>query len=90
MYSGRIEQVSRPEEIFLRPRTRFVAAFLGQTDIIPSQVNGNGLETPIGHLNLATPLPIGTHLDVALRPDHIALNPVIIAIAGFSPGSFWS
>jgi len=75
MCSGRIEQVSRPEENFLRPRTRFMAAFLGQTDIIPSQVNGIGHDKPIGHLNLAKSLPIGTHLDVALCPNHIALNP---------------
>jgi len=75
MRSGRIEQIGTPEEIFLRPRTRFVAAFMGQTDFIPGQVTSKGIDTPLGHLNLDTSLPIGTQLEVALRPNHVALNP---------------
>lgn len=74
MRSGCIEQVGTPEEIFLQPRTRFVAAFMGQTDFIPGWVKDNGLETPLGYLGLATSLPSGTLLDVALRPNHIALT----------------
>ena len=74
MRSGSIEQVGRPEEVFLRPRTRFVAAFMGQTDFIPGRVKDNGIETPLGRLDLAISLPSGTQLEVALRPNHVALT----------------
>lgn len=74
MRSGRIEQVGTPEEVFLQPRTRFVAAFMGQTDFIPGQVKDDGIETPLGRLDLATSLPSGTLLEVALRPNHVALT----------------
>jgi ABC-type Fe3+/spermidine/putrescine transport system ATPase subunit len=33
MRNGRIEQEGRPSEIYLKPRTRFVAGFLGMTNI---------------------------------------------------------
>src|SRR5882757_4331617 len=34
MTGGRIEQVGSPEEVYLRPRTKFVAGFLGQVNWI--------------------------------------------------------
>jgi ABC-type Fe3+/spermidine/putrescine transport system ATPase subunit len=34
MNAGRIEQEGRPEEVYLRPRTRFVAGFLGEVNWI--------------------------------------------------------
>ena len=39
MNAGRIEQVGSPEEIYLRPRTKFVAGFLGEVNWI----NGVGI-----------------------------------------------
>jgi ABC-type Fe3+/spermidine/putrescine transport system ATPase subunit len=39
MNHGRIEQVGTPEEVYLRPRTRFVAGFLGSVN----WVNGIGV-----------------------------------------------
>ena len=74
MRAGRIEQVGTPEEIYLRPRTRFVAAFMGQTDFIPAQVEQQGLETPLGRLEVATNLAPGTGLELALRPINVALT----------------
>jgi len=74
MRNGRIEQVGTPEEIYLQPRTRFVAAFMGQTDFIPGVVTRSGIYTPLGSLDLPTTLPAGTPLEVALRPNHVALT----------------
>ena len=34
MNAGRVEQVGTPEDIYLRPRTRFVAGFLGAVNWI--------------------------------------------------------
>ncbi len=74
MRSGWIEQVGTPEEIYLRPRTRFVAAFMGQTDFIAGRVSERGVETALGLIDLDTDLTTGTLLEVALRPIDVALN----------------
>jgi iron(III) transport system ATP-binding protein len=40
MNRGKIEQVARPEEIFLRPASLFVADFIGRANFIETQVKG--------------------------------------------------
>ncbi len=74
MRAGRIEQIGTPEDVYLRPKTRFVAAFMGQTDFIPGEVRENGVYTPLGLLELFPSLPHGTRLEVAARPNHVALS----------------
>jgi len=39
MNQGRLEQVGRPEEIYQRPATRFVAGFVGEGTMLEGQVN---------------------------------------------------
>ncbi len=36
MNQGRIEQTGTPEDLYLRPRTRFVADFVGQSNLLPT------------------------------------------------------
>jgi len=38
MNAGRIEQVGTPQEIYLRPATRFVADFIGKVNFLPCKV----------------------------------------------------
>jgi putative spermidine/putrescine transport system ATP-binding protein/spermidine/putrescine transport system ATP-binding protein len=38
MNRGRIEQLGRPEEIFDRPATRFVAAFMGMSNLLEGRI----------------------------------------------------
>ncbi len=40
MRAGKIVQLGSPTDLYRRPRTRFVAEFLGQTNIIPATVAG--------------------------------------------------
>jgi iron(III) transport system ATP-binding protein len=40
---GRLVQVGRPAEIFDRPKTRFVAEFVGKANILSGRVDGDGL-----------------------------------------------
>ena len=58
MSAGRIEQEGRPEDVYQRPRTRFVMDFLGRANHLPARmvrgdegwvatVNGNGFGVPI-------------------------------------------
>jgi ABC-type Fe3+/spermidine/putrescine transport system ATPase subunit len=38
MRRGSVEQIGTPEEIYLRPATRFVAGFVGTANLIPCEV----------------------------------------------------
>lgn len=40
MHSGNVLQIGRPEEVYHRPRTRFVADFIGETNMIPGDILG--------------------------------------------------
>ena len=75
MNRGRLEQVGSPEAIFHQPRTRFVAEFLGQTDFLPGEVTGRGVQTPLGLLPQTLPLASGTAVEVAVRPDDLRVQP---------------
>ncbi len=44
MNKGRIEQIGTPEEIYYRPRTAFVATFIGEANILRSVVEGSSGE----------------------------------------------
>ena len=72
---GRLEQIGSPEEVFQRPATRFVAAFMGQADFLPGEVTDEGICTEIGLLSQKADLPPGTQIELALRADDVALAP---------------
>ena len=40
MNAGRIEQVDEPRALYARPRTRFVAGFIGRTNFLEAEVRG--------------------------------------------------
>jgi len=42
MNAGRIEQLGTPSELYERPRTAFVASFLGISNLLPGNVTGPG------------------------------------------------
>jgi ABC-type Fe3+/spermidine/putrescine transport system ATPase subunit len=44
MNRGRIEQVDDPHALYTRPRTRFVAGFIGRTNFIDGTCNGAAIE----------------------------------------------
>ncbi len=73
MNEGVLEQVGTPVDLFHRPKTRFVAEFMGQTDIIPGQVTADGVETVLGLLPQALPQLLGKQVEVALRSDDVGL-----------------
>ncbi len=71
MNEGRIEQIGTPETVYHRPRTPFVAQFLGRTNILQGTAGGREAETPLGRL----PLDREAHGAVllSLRPEHLEL-----------------
>jgi iron(III) transport system ATP-binding protein len=72
MKGGRIEQVGTPEAVYDRPRTLFVAQFLGRTNLLFSEAEGREAETPLGRLPLSRAAQ-GRVL-LSLRPEHLTLE----------------
>jgi len=74
MNEGTIEQADRAETLFLEPATRFVASFLGETSFVDGRILPNGLETEIGFCPQETFQPVGTAVEVVVRPDDLTLE----------------
>ena len=72
MRHGRIDQIGTPEEVYYRPRTLFVAQFLGRTNLLLSEASGEQAETPLGRVTLDR-AATGPVL-LALRPEHLTLE----------------
>jgi ABC-type Fe3+/spermidine/putrescine transport system ATPase subunit len=76
---GRMVQVGRPAEIFDRPKTRFVAEFVGKANILSGRLNGDSRMQIGERLSIAvTPNPdlaLNTEeASVCLRPHNIVLT----------------
>ncbi len=75
LHQGRLEQVGTPEEIYQAPASRFVADFVGAADFIPGTVLREGIDTELGLFANANGLPIGSRVDVMIRPDEVLILP---------------
>ncbi|MEE8416070.1 MAG: ABC transporter ATP-binding protein [Desulfobacterales bacterium] len=67
---GRLEQLGTPEDIYHRPRTPFVAKFVGQADFLTAVVKGGQVETELGSFSVDETIP-HRRLRVMIRPDDI-------------------
>ncbi len=80
MSDGQLQQVGTPEEVFQRPKSRFVAEFLGHASFLPGHIEEDVVKTTLG--------PIGrdrihgltveydwTTIDVLVRPDDLLARP---------------
>jgi iron(III) transport system ATP-binding protein len=82
MNHGKVEQVGRPREIYNEPRTKFVAGFIGKSNIVDGTIVGRAhagayeVETVEGRLAVASnlTLPQGKQVSVSIRPEHIELS----------------
>ncbi|SMF10575.1 putative spermidine/putrescine transport system ATP-binding protein [Xaviernesmea oryzae] len=82
---GRIEQAAAPLDIYHRPQTSFVAAFIGESNLIPATISsaaGKTAENPaLGAFDYAgadNALSDGQKVTLLIRPEHIKLsrNPI--------------
>jgi iron(III) transport system ATP-binding protein len=82
MNVGGIEQIGTPEDIYNRPKTRFVADFVGSANLIPGKVQGGGTTGPVGFdaqggislQALASHPPRGDENRVAVRTAYIDIT----------------
>jgi putrescine transport system ATP-binding protein len=95
MEAGRLAQVGKPDELYRRPASRFVAGLLGDVNLIPGRIGraeSGGMrtvETAHGAVRAlsATSLDAGAAVVVAVRPEDLVFDsaglPVVIADATF-------
>ena len=87
MNEGRIEQVGTPTEIYERPASVFVAAFIGRTNRIAATVAAGDAGTSLlaaGALRFSAPtaLPVGAAVTAMIRPHRIRLSAGAPALGG--------
>ncbi|MGQ3300986.1 ABC transporter ATP-binding protein [Reyranella sp.] len=79
MNVGVIEQIGTPEEIYNKPRSRFVADFVGSANLIKGKPAGDGTFVTEGGTVLkvmAPHMPHGRETEVAVRTAYIGLEPL--------------
>jgi len=75
---GRLEQWDTPYNLYHEPLSPFVASFVGQGYFIRGQlINPETVQTELGeiHGNRAYSWPLGSAVDVLLRPDDLVYAP---------------
>jgi spermidine/putrescine transport system ATP-binding protein len=95
MNAGRVEQDGTPEDLYFRPRSRFVAEFIGETNLIQGTVAGrddgaividwNGLKV-LGAAGEGGTPATGTHVTAALRLESVLCHPQKPSGANAIPG----
>jgi spermidine/putrescine transport system ATP-binding protein len=80
MNRGRIEQIGDPEDVYDRPRTTFVAGFIGVSNLMPGTVRKTG---PKGEVELDSGVKVSTDVDgfapgerchAVVRPEKLAID----------------
>jgi ABC-type Fe3+/spermidine/putrescine transport system ATPase subunit len=74
---GKLEQIDTPWNLYNKPRTQFVAGFIGRTNLVTAQVSGGMLTLTglAGALKAEQPLQAGiTQARVSIRPQSLYLG----------------
>ena len=81
MNRGRYEQLGDPESLYERPTTRFVAGFLGVSNLLPGSVDGSADTHALLKLADGTRIRVpatavggGTAVEAGVRPEKIRLR----------------
>jgi iron(III) transport system ATP-binding protein len=73
MQGGRIAQVGAPAEVYANPVDPTVASFLGAANLVLGDIRDGRALTPLGPLDLRSPLPDTHGAWVLIRPEQIEL-----------------
>jgi putative spermidine/putrescine transport system ATP-binding protein len=83
---GRLEQVSPPREIYVRPKNRFIAEFVGESNLIPGTIER--AEASEAALRCAGELIVAADPDRRAHAGELAtlmLRPEVLQLAGAAP-----
>lgn len=88
MHDGILEQLDSPTKIYEHPKTRFVAGFIGESNIFDGKVvakEGDVLtvETEAGGLQVVGPdFAVGEKMHISIRPEYLEVS--TSPVAGFT------
>lgn len=84
MNSGAIEQLGTPADLYFRPRTLFVADFLGESNLLPAVVDSvageeirivlAGTKVKAGVTGNGSQFEAGQHVKVMVRPQNLTVQ----------------
>lgn len=73
---GHLEQLGTPEEVYVYPATRFVAEFIGRSDLLSGRRCSRGIRTEIGIFPLEDdPNWAADEWEVVIRPEIVEIEP---------------
>jgi iron(III) transport system ATP-binding protein len=77
MIDGMIHQIAPPQALYLAPKTRAVAGFIGEANFVPGRAEGGIVRCTLGELPITTTLHEA--VEVLIRPEAVFLEaqPVI-------------
>ncbi|WP_238120979.1 MULTISPECIES: ABC transporter ATP-binding protein [unclassified Xanthobacter] len=77
MNGGRVLQLGAPTEIYDRPKTRFVAEFLGTSNIFTGRAESTGREIIADGMVITLPetVPVGSEVCLSIRPERVRIGP---------------
>jgi ABC-type Fe3+/spermidine/putrescine transport system ATPase subunit len=81
MRDGRVLQVGPPRDLYERPRTRFVADFVGTNNLVPGEVESRAaggtdvvVRTALGPLRAIASGAVSARCVLAVRPENVVLG----------------
>ncbi len=75
MSAGKLQQVGTPKDIYTKPKNRFVASFIGDTNFLPATYQGGKLRLSDGTAIAApAPGPDGSRATITIRPEQLRLS----------------
>ncbi|MFD7256867.1 ABC transporter ATP-binding protein [Streptomyces sp. NPDC059874] len=77
MNDGRIEQCGTPEDVYERPTSRFVASFMGTSNLVPGTYRSGRVvldEGPALSVGVRTGVEDGSRVSLSIRPEKIWLS----------------
>jgi spermidine/putrescine transport system ATP-binding protein len=74
MSNGKLQQVGTPKEIYTRPKNRFVASFIGETNFMTASAAGGKVRLGSGDL-VEFETPITGDVTLTIRPEQLRLVP---------------
>jgi spermidine/putrescine transport system ATP-binding protein len=90
MSAGRVQQLGTPEEVYQRPANRFVAGFIGASNLLSGPVagivDGYGVIEAGAADRVLVPVrdqlvQVGREVHLTIRPERITLGPVAVPTA---------
>jgi spermidine/putrescine transport system ATP-binding protein len=80
MNNGRIEDVGPPERVYMKPRTRFTATFMGESNMFEGEVikcttAEIEVATALGSFRIPGTAQSGADVQLSIRPEQILVQP---------------